>query len=152
MHGVASINIRHTRYGYNYYYNICCRTAHTSKQQPCPLGTRPVPWAHVCFCFVFFVVSCASLLSFLFLFFSFFSVFCFLFCFVLPSSYDMITCIFLFFRCTHTVDGISLVCFGCKWYGVIYHSSLVPFPCSFLFLVFPARRFFVYSLFCLPRG
>ena len=25
----------------------------TGKQQPCPLGTRPAPWAHVCFCFTF---------------------------------------------------------------------------------------------------
>ena len=25
------------------------RTDRTSKQQPCPLGTRPAPWAHVCF-------------------------------------------------------------------------------------------------------
>ena len=51
-----------------------------------------------------------------------------------------------------------LVLFGCKWYGMVYHSSLVPFPLRtgmiLPFALFrtcwlsPIEMHFCYSLFC----
>ena len=32
--------------------------------------------------------------------------------------------LFFFFECTYTM---FLVSFGCRWYGMVYHSSLVPY-------------------------
>ena len=61
----------------------------------------------------------------------------FLFCFSLSFFFPFLfvcVCVFvfpflfLFFECTNNTMGMFLVLFGCKWYGTVYHSSLVPFP------------------------
>ena len=82
------------------------RTDRTSKQQPCPLGTRLAP--HVCFVF----------LSFIFLLFCVFSFLSFMFLFSSFSFFSGVP--------VHTMV-LFLVYFGCKWYGMVYHSSLAPF-------------------------
>ena len=81
-------------------------TIFLSKQQPCPLGTWPAPWECACLWFTF--------LSFLFL-----SV---LLC--LSSHFSC-----FFGRTYVTRMDIFLVLFGCIAYGMVYHSSLAPFPC-----------------------
>ena len=106
------------------------------------LGTPPGPREHIRFVFFSFIFP--FLLSFL-------SVFFFLF-------------LLLFFECTYITMDMFLVLFSCKWYGMVYHSSLVPFPlrsgtvlpCALFVLVcfLPSRCIFatLYSLLLWPTG
>ena len=99
-----------------------------SKQQPFPQGIRPAPWAHVRFYFVLYFRS--------------FHLFSFL-----PF-------LVLIFRAYVYTIGMFLVIFRCKWYGMVYQSSLVPFLCvpvlrctySYCFVFFHGDA--LRSLFC----
>ena len=115
------------------------RTDRASKQQPQPLGTRPAPWAHVCFCsIIFFSYSIFSFISFLFLSY-------------LPSLFIYLLSIYSFPRLyVCTMDMLQVIRDG--WYTIPQLLRTVPLRtgtaevctccfCTFLFRFVPSRRF-----------
>ena len=123
------------------------RTDRTSKQQPCPRYSE--------------CSLSARLLRFYF--FSFFPFIYFTYSSFLSPLRVFVFFLFrfLFFSSAHKIPWtMFLVLFGCTWYGMVYHCSLVPFPsrtggilsCRAHYFVLvrflPSRCIFVYSLFC----
>ena len=82
------------------------RTDRTSKQQTCPVGTRPPPWAER-------MLACISFRLFSSL--SSFRLFSFLF---LSVSFLVVLLSLLFRVYLHTMDML-LVFIRCKWYGMV---------------------------------
>ena len=133
------VDIQHTQCMSVYLYY---RTDRTSKQKPCPLGTRPSPRqaCHVWFCFLFF-----------FLFFSF-RFFSFLF---LPFSHSFFS---FFFLCFSSGDDVPVytvdMCHGIILLQVIGDSTLLycyrcccgPAECAVLLLLLLLLSFRVRSV------
>lgn len=101
---------------------------YTSKQKPCPLGTRACA-LRACLFFVSFFFLLFPFFPFLFLFSSFLRTYLFHF----SGVYTYVPLLLIFIRnTTHvmicTMEMLLVLC-GCKWYGMVHDSSLVLFPC-----------------------